>query len=385
MSARRIDIGIPGAAAYSVFVGRGLLGSLGPRVAALAPSRKAVVITDDNVGALHLEGLLASLALAGVEAHALTIPAGEASKSIEVAAELWQAMSMCGIGRDGVVVALGGGVVGDIAGFVASTWMRGIPCIQAPTSLLAMVDSSVGGKTGVNSPAGKNLIGTIAQPALVVCDLDVLATLPDDQWPNGFAEIAKSAVIDSEGFFTWLGENAEGLVRHEPEILLEAVFRSLRFKAGVIVNDVSERGLRECLNYGHTFGHAIEAALGYGAVGHGVAVAEGMRFAVRLAMEAAGAPESFAQRQDALLDSLGLASSIAALSADVLFEQMRCDKKARQGHLRFVLASAPGVWRTMSVDDDLAKIYLIYWEQARDGLNFGRSSEAGHDEGEGEG
>ncbi|MDR3307868.1 MAG: 3-dehydroquinate synthase [Coriobacteriales bacterium] len=368
MSTRRLRVVLEQGQVYDIRVGHRLLTNLGVHLreaSGASKATKAVVITDSNTGPLYLAQVKAGLEKANFEAFDLTIPAGEASKGIDVAHELWEALAYLGLGRDGVIVALGGGVVGDIAGFVASTYMRGIDCVQVPTSLLAMVDSSIGGKTAINLDGGKNLVGTFKQPAYVAADLATLATLPADEWENGFAEIAKSALVDSAQFTQWLVDNAAGLVAHDEAIVQEAIVQSLTFKARVVAHDELEKGLRECLNYGHTFAHALESVAGYGVISHGRAVAEGMRFAARLAIEAIAAPQEFANAQDALLDKLGLTPITTPYAANELFERMFSDKKVRNSELRFVLATAPGTWETVVVDPDLVKIYLILWEQAR--------------------
>lgn len=364
MATQRLNVILDNATTYDIRVGTGLLANLGVQVRAISTATKAVIITDSNVGPLYLKQVKAALAKADFEIFDLTVPAGEESKSIAVAAELWDALALLGIGRDGLIVGLGGGVVGDLSGFVASTYMRGIACVQVPTSLLAMVDSSIGGKTGINLKGGKNLVGTFKQPIYVAADLDTLSTLPVVEWENGFAEIAKSALIDGADFSEWLAGAATGLVAHEEDAVQQAVVRALTFKARVVANDEKEQGERECLNYGHTFAHALEAASGF-SVSHGRAVAEGIRFAARLAVEAVGAPPEFAGVQDALLDSLGLSPIREPYSADELFGRMFSDKKVRNSELRFVFATAPGDWKTLPVDPDLIKIYLILWEQAR--------------------
>jgi 3-dehydroquinate synthase len=349
---------------YDIRVGVGLLEDFGVRLREATDAAKAVIVTDDAVGPRYLERVRTGLVQAGFEVFDLTVPAGEASKSVAVATELWEALALLGLGRDGLIVALGGGVVGDLAGFVASTYMRGVDCVQVPTTLLAMVDSSIGGKTAVNLSEGKNLVGTFKQPIHVVAGLETLRTLPAAEWDNGFAEIAKSALIDGPEFYEWLDAHAEELVAHDEAAVQQAIVRALTFKARVVASDLTEQGRRECLNYGHTFAHALEAASAY-RVSHGRAVAEGIRFAARLAVEAVGAPVAFADAQDALLNHLGLRPLAEVFSADELYERMFSDKKVRKGALRFVLAKAPGEWESVVVDPDLVKIYLILWEQAR--------------------
>ncbi|MDR0346937.1 MAG: 3-dehydroquinate synthase [Coriobacteriales bacterium] len=364
MSTQRLKVVIDRESAYDIRVGTSLLASLGVHTREVSAATKAVVITDDNVGPQYLSKVKASLSEGGFEVFDLTVPAGEGSKSIEVATELWEALVMLGIGRDALIVGLGGGVVGDLAGFVASTYMRGVDYVQVPTSLLAMVDSSIGGKTAINLGAGKNLVGTFWQPRYVLADLKTLDTLPAVERENGFAEIAKSALLDGEEPCRLLMDDAEALLAHAESATQQAIVRSLSLKARVVAADVREKGQRVCLNYGHTFAHALEAVSGY-RISHGRAVAEGMRFAARLAIEAAGAPESLAEAQAILLDGLGLASIAEPFSADELHARMFSDKKVRNDELRFVFVTAPGQWKVVAVDPDLVKIYLILWEQER--------------------
>ena len=302
-------VNIPGERPYDVRIGSDVLDGLGNylrRVDATANAPRILVLSDTNVAPLYLEEAKASLRAADYRVSEIVVPAGEKTKSVEVAGEIWEAMAGLKLGRDCAVVALGGGVVGDLAGFTASTFMRGITVVQAPTSLLAMVDSSVGGKTGVNLSAGKNLVGTFTQPAYVCASTKVLSTLPSREWACGCGEIAKSSVIDSDEFFFWLSDNASALASRDRDVTAEAIARSVVFKADVVAQDKTEsRGVRECLNYGHTLGHAVEALAGYGTFSHGAAVAEGMRFAARLGVDVVGTSAELVDAQDELLDALG--------------------------------------------------------------------------------
>jgi 3-dehydroquinate synthase len=368
----RLQIVLDAGRSYDIRVGSGLLASAGEQlrvVSALSQINQAVVLSDSNVGPLYARAAREALHAAGFSTTLFSVAAGEQSKSLANAGELWEAFAAAGIGRDTVVVALGGGVVGDLAGFVASTWMRGVPFVQLPSSLLAMVDSSIGGKTAIDLAAGKNLVGSFYQPAYVLCDLNLLDSLPDAEWANGLAELVKSAIIDSPEFYNWLLENNAALAARERPVLAQAIVRALRFKASVVVADEREAGRRECLNYGHTFAHALETCAGFGAVGHGRAVAEGIRFAARLATEAVGAPVEFAVEQEAALEALALftplAPAVAHVRAEELYAAMLSDKKVRDGAVRFVFAEAPGHWQATLVDPDLIKIYLLYWQQAQ--------------------
>lgn len=369
MPATKIVVNIPSEPVYDVRIGTDVLEGLGSycrRVPAVADAPRMLVITDSNVAPLYLDAAKASLRRAGYAVSDITVPAGESSKSLAVAGEVWEAMASLALERDCAVVALGGGVVGDLAGFVASTYMRGIAVVQVPTTLLAMVDSSVGGKTAVNLEAGKNLVGTFKQPAYVCASTATLSTLPEREWTCGCAEIAKSAVIAGDEFFFWLEDNAAALAARDEAAATEAIARSVVFKADVVAQDKTEsRGVRECLNYGHTLGHAVEALAGYGVFSHGAAVAEGMRFAARLGAELVGAAPELVRAQDELLDALGLpALAWSAEPADML-AAMKRDKKARSGCVRFVLPTDVGSWQLVTVCDEDILRHLAQWKDAK--------------------
>ena len=323
-----------GAHSYDVQVGNGLLDS--PQLAALVAGKQAFVLSDGNVAPLYLEQVRA--ALPGKQVHSLVIPAGEQEKTLARFGEAMAALAAAGASRDVTVLALGGGVVGDLAGFAAACWMRGARFVQLPTTLLAMVDSSVGGKTAVDLPAGKNLVGAFHQPAAVLADLRVLSTLPARELRAGLAEVVKAASIADADFFEWLEANAEGLVAGDEALLEHAIATAVEFKAGVVSRDERERGERMLLNLGHTFGHAIETAQGYGGLLHGEAVAVGMMLAAKLSTQLEMAPVEDAHRLQDLLTRLGLPTSIPdGLDREDLLARMRLDKKAVSGALRLVL------------------------------------------------
>jgi 3-dehydroquinate synthase len=283
--------------------------------------------------------------------HALVIPAGEQEKSLARFGELMQAMAAAGANRDVTVLALGGGVVGDLAGFAAACWMRGVRFVQLPTTLLAMVDSSVGGKTAVDLSQGKNLVGAFHQPAAVLADIGTLATLPVRELRAGLAEVAKAAAIADPGFFDWLDANAERLLAGDEAMLEHAIAASVAFKAGVVERDEHERGERMLLNFGHTFGHAIETEQGYGGLLHGEAVAVGMVLAANLSTALGLAPAADGARLRALLVRLGLPVALpAGLDANALLQRMRLDKKALSGALRLVL------WRGIGRAEVVAEV-----------------------------
>jgi len=363
----QVPVEIPGAS-YVVHVGEGLLGSAGELIAAVSKARRIALVTDTTVGELFGIGLASKLVTAGFEVFPLSVPPGEKSKSWATAGELVEAFAEEGIGREDLVVALGGGVIGDLAGFAAASYLRGVGFAQVPTTLLSQVDSSVGGKTGVDLAAGKNLAGAFKQPAIVIADISTLASLPGSEWASGLAEVAKSALIDSEGFTAWVETNSGALRARHEAAAQDAVVRSVTFKSKVVRTDERDEGVRECLNYGHTLGHAIENVAGYGAVPHGIAVAEGMRFAARLSVEVAGATREFVRRQDKLLDGLGLESLKAAYDPDDLLSAMHSDKKARGGRIRFVLSCEPGVWRCEAVSDETVREHLEAWAASKKGV-----------------
>lgn len=360
---------IPGETPYDVRIGAGALDGLGQRmraVEALASMERVLVITDANVAPLYRDQAKASLAAEGFRVSDIVVPAGEETKSLAVAGEIWEAMAQLSLERDCVVVALGGGVVGDLAGFIASTYMRGVSLVQVPTTLLSMVDSSVGGKTGVNLAAGKNLVGTFKQPAYVCADTSTLVTLPEREWTCGCAEVAKSAVIDSDEFFFWLVDAADALAARDEAVAAEAIARSVVFKADVVAADKTEsRGVRECLNYGHTLGHAVETLAGYGTFSHGAAVAEGMRFAARLGVALVDTPLELVESQDALLDALGLPALAWSAEPEAMLDAMKRDKKARHGQVRFVLPRDVGAWELVDVDDATLLEHLGAWERSK--------------------
>jgi len=361
---QRIHVGVQDNP-YDIVVGEGVLATVGKLLNEVSDAKRVSLVTDSSVGEIYGPQVSAQLASAGYEVHALSVAPGETSKSWAAAGQILEAMAADGIERGDVVVALGGGVVGDLAGFVAATYLRGIDFAQIPTTLLAQVDSSIGGKTGVDLAAGKNLAGAFKQPLIVISDTDVLATLPDEEWQSGLAELAKSAVIGSEEFLEWLESNADLLLSKDAGARAEAVRRCAAFKAGVVAVDEREAGVRECLNYGHTLGHAIEKVAGYGVISHGRAIAEGMRFAVRLAVECAHAPLEFVARQDLLLDRLGLHALDVRLDVDELYKALRSDKKVRGGVTRWVLADGPGMWRCQSVEDSTIVEHLQAWAASK--------------------
>jgi len=302
-----------GTRSYPVFVGYGLLDDLGNKMHRVSLSGTVIIISDDNVFTLYGERVEGILKGAGFAVHSFVVPPGEDVKSMEDVARIYDFLVRLRVQRDDVIIALGGGVVGDLAGFVAATFMRGIPWVQVPTSLIAMVDASIGGKVGVNHPEAKNLMGAFYQPGMVLADCQTLATLPQREMVSGWAEVIKHGLILDQEFFLFLESNAERLNSLEPEVLTQAIARSAAIKADVVSQDERERvGKRILLNYGHTIGHGIEAATGYQSFLHGEAVAIGMMGAAMLSRRLGLLSSAAVERQQALLDGFGLPTSLKA-------------------------------------------------------------------------
>ena len=320
---------------YPVWIGCGLLGDAA-RWRARLRGRHALVVSNTSVAPLYLDRL--AQGLGGLQWSSFLLEDGEAHKSFANVGRALEALAALGATRDACVIALGGGVVGDLAGFTAACWMRGIDFIQVPTTLLAMVDSSVGGKTGVNLPAGKNLVGAFHQPRAVVADLDTLATLPEREYRAGLAEVVKGAAIGDADFFAWLEAHADALIARDSALLSEAIARKVRYKAGVVARDETEQGERALLNLGHTFGHALETAGHYRTLLHGEAVAVGMLLAARLSERLGMASAADTERMHRLLARLGLPVALPQGSdPEQLLALMRLDKKNTAGSLRLIL------------------------------------------------
>jgi 3-dehydroquinate synthase len=333
VSATRLDV-VLGERSYPIWIGPGLLDDAGAWRAVLR-GRHAVIVTDVHVAPLYLARVRNGLD--GLTHDTIVLPAGETSKTLEHVARVFETLAAIGASRDCAVIALGGGVIGDLAGFAAASWMRGVDFVQMPTTLLAMVDSSVGGKTGVNLAAGKNLVGAFHQPRAVVADTATLTTLPPREYAAGLAEVVKYGAIGDAKFFDWLETNVEALNARDATALAEAIAASCRYKAGVVARDERELGERALLNFGHTFGHAIEAA-DYGHVLHGEAVAIGMVLAAELSAQMGHAPPHDAARLAALLARFDLPTALPRNSdPDALMARMRLDKKNVSGRLRLVL------------------------------------------------
>src|SRR4051794_11058433 len=344
-----VDVAL-GERAYDIVIGRDVLPSLGARIAALRAGARAAVVTDRNVAKHWLEKALASLSQAGVGASHIVVEEGEVSKTYAGLERVSEALISAKIERNDLVIALGGGVVGDLAGFAAAILRRGVDFVQVPTSLLAQVDSSVGGKTGINSPQGKNLLGAFHQPVLVIADTGVLDTLPPRQFRAGYAEVAKYGLLGDEAFFTWLESNhadilSGGAAREH------AIATSCRAKAAIVMRDERENGERALLNLGHTFGHALEAATGFSdRLYHGEGVAIGMVLAAELSAELGMIAEADAMRIQRHLAAAGLPTGLQDIAgftqekigAGALLELMAQDKKVKRGKLTFILLQTVG-------------------------------------------
>ena len=362
MNAPRLTVEVPlGERSYSIEIGAGTLSGAAAFLKRRRPAQRAIVVTDEHVETPHAMAFADALADGGVQVDLIVIDAGEASKDVETAFELWNKLLDLGVDRQTVVAAVGGGVIGDLAGFVAATFARGLPYVQVPTTLLAQVDSSVGGKTGVNLPGGKNMVGAFWQPVGVLIDSDVLKTLPDREFRSGLAEVVKYGVILDAEFFVWLETHADELASRQTAALEHAIARSCELKAQVVSQDERElTGLRAVLNYGHTFAHAFETLTDYSALLHGEAVSMGMHCAARLAERLGRIDESLTSRQAALLQRFGLAIQPPRFEASDVLRVMARDKKAAAGKLRFVLPSRLGhVELVADVDESLVKDVLL--------------------------
>jgi 3-dehydroquinate synthase len=344
-----------GARSYDILISHHSLAQLSEEILKrLQPSRVAV-ISDNTVAALYGEQLVNSLDAGGIKARLITFPAGEGSKNLSEYGRLLDQMAELGLDRKSAIVALGGGVTGDLAGFAAASYMRGIPYVQAPTTLLAMVDSSVGGKTGVDHKLGKNLIGAFYQPRLVFADVATLVTLSDDEFRSGMAEVIKHGVIRDAEYFAFLEENVDAIMNRDSTVLEYVIARSCQIKAEVVSSDERESGLRAILNFGHTVGHAIETLSNYRCYKHGEAVSIGMVVASLIAREVYGLSDNDIGRLKTLLTQIGLPIALSenpALNTDAILKTMYGDKKAEHGVLRFILPPRIGSTSISAINDD---------------------------------
>ena len=355
METVHIDLG---ERSYPIVIAEGLLAQ-SSTWQALPKAAAALVVTNDVVAPLYLSALKQALSGQYAQVHEVVLPDGEAHKDWQTLNLIFDALLQHGCDRKTVLFALGGGVVGDMTGFAAASYMRGVPFVQVPTTLLSQVDSSVGGKTAINHPLGKNMIGAFYQPQLVLCDLATLDTLPERELSAGLGEIIKYGPIADMQFFDWLERNMDGVLRRDRDLLAHAVKRSVEIKAWVVGQDEKEAGLRAILNFGHTFGHAIEAGMGYGNWLHGEGVAAGMVMAAELSQRLGLVEASFVSRLRKLIERAGLPVRAAVIDAQDnagrYLELMRVDKKSEAGEIRFVLIDGPGKAVMRSAPDALVR------------------------------
>lgn len=347
MSLNKVRVDLAGRS-YDILIGTDLLSNAGKLLAPHFKRKFAIIVTDENVAKLHLVTLAQSLMAAGFTIRDIIMPAGEKSKSYEYLAKTCDALLGAGVERNDVVIALGGGVIGDLTGFAASILRRGVNFIQIPTTLLAQVDSSVGGKTGINSPHGKNLIGAFHQPLAVLADLDVLNTLPQRQRASGYAEVVKYGLLGDVGFYNWLDQNVKSIMAGELEATAHAVKTCCAMKARIVAEDETENGIRALLNLGHTFGHALEAATGYSdTLLHGEAVAIGIVQAFGFSEMLGHCEQGLNRKVASHLRRAGLYTHTSDINANLpppeaMLKLMYQDKKAEGGKLTFILAEAIG-------------------------------------------
>jgi 3-dehydroquinate synthase len=361
---KTIEVAGDGFRAYEVRVGEGLLARAGEMVAPLLPRKRCVVVTDETVGGLHGPALIAALERAGVTSTVIAVPPGEASKCFSQLEDLCDRLLALDLDRGDQIVAFGGGVVGDLAGFAASIYKRGVDFIQIPTTLLAQVDSSVGGKTAIDTPRGKNLIGAFHQPRLVLCDLGVLDTLPDRELAAGYAEVVKYGLLGDLAFFEDLEANGARVLARNRAALEAAVAHCVAMKAAIVSEDARDHGKRALLNLGHTFGHAVEAESGFTLL-HGEAVALGCTLAFRFSAKEGLCSAEDAERVASVFDEAKLPTRLyatpgAPFRADALLAHMRQDKKAEGGSIVLILANAIGdAFAARGVDPDAVRAFLV--------------------------
>jgi 3-dehydroquinate synthase len=360
-----------GGRSYDIVIGEDLLAGAGPLVLPLAAQRRAIVVSDERVARLYLQAISASLDACGIAHQSVVLPPGEQTKDFAHLRELCERTLSLGIERGTLLIALGGGVIGDLVGFAAGILLRGLDFVQVPTTLLAQVDSSVGGKTGINTPQGKNLVGLFHQPRLVLADVGVLNTLDARQMRAGYAEIVKYGLLGDSSFFEWLEANGERILAGDPAALRHAVAASCRAKAAIVAEDEREGGSRALLNLGHTFGHALEAETGFGdTLLHGEAVAIGtvLAFDLSARLGLASSDDVHRVRRHFAIAGLPIDSRFLAgrgTSADRLLAHMRTDKKVRDGRLTFILARGIGrAFICRDVKDNDVRAVLKAWMAA---------------------
>jgi 3-dehydroquinate synthase len=347
---KQITVGL-GERSYPIWIGRDILPRLGEALNAVSFPNKIAIVTNPTVGELYCETVLGHLVAAGYRASVIRLPDGEEYKSFDTLVTIYDVLIEQHFDRYCGLLALGGGVIGDMAGFAAASYLRGIPFVQLPTTLLAQVDSSVGGKTGVNHPLGKNLIGAFYQPQHVHIDVAVLETLSQREFAAGLAEVIKYGIIRDRGFFDWLSNHRQALLQRDADALIHAVMISCQIKADVVENDEKERGLRALLNLGHTFGHAVETLAGYGVIKHGEAVAIGTVMAAKVSQRLGFCTLQEVERISELLSAFDLPVEPPDFTPNEYLDVMQHDKKVKDGLLRVVLNHGIGAAQLHSVDD----------------------------------
>ena len=355
MKTVRVDLGARG---YDIAIGHGVLSDLGRLYSDRGLGASAAIVTNPTVAALYLDAVRQSLEAVGVSVSVVMMPDGEVYKTLETASGIYGDLIRAGLDRRACLVALGGGVVGDTAGFVAATYLRGIDFVQAPTTLEAQVDASVGGKTAVDHPLGKNMIGAFHQPRLVLIDTDTLKSLPDRELCAGMAEVVKHGIIRDPDLVSFLEDHIEDVIhrRLDADRMNWLIAQNCRIKAEVVAADETEKGLREILNYGHTVGHAVEVVTDYAQYKHGEAVCLGMLAAGKIAVEKGMWSQADFERQNALIARLQAPNGTASLSVDALLDRMGSDKKARGGVIRFVLPERMG---QVASRDDVTRAEMV--------------------------
>jgi 3-dehydroquinate synthase len=352
-----VDVAL-GSRSYRIVVAAGALATVGPRLSELKVGSRAALVSDAAVARLYGKTVMASLESAGFTVATIEVPEGEGAKTLPIAERCWNKLLEAGLDRTSTVLALGGGAVGDVAGFAAATYMRGINFVQLPTTVLAQVDASIGGKTAIDHPLGKNMIGAFHQPRLVVVDPAVARTLPEREFRSGLAEIVKHGIVLDAEYFVELERDAQPLLTRDLAVLERIIGGSCRLKASVVERDEREAELRHVLNYGHTIGHALEATTGYARFTHGEAVSLGIVAEARLACRLGIASDQTLARQERLLQALGLPVRAAAIDVEPVVGAMARDKKAKDGRIPFVLAPAIGAFRLV-YDVPLAEVRAV--------------------------
>ena len=360
VSTVRVELG---ERSYPIRIGDGTLGDVGPAIARQTGASRVALITVPGVGRRYASRVTRSLGQAGVRVHRFDVPDGDATKNLRQVAKLYDALLAAGLDRSSAVVALGGGMVGDLAGFVAATYLRGIPFVQIPTTVLAMVDASIGGKVAVNLPQGKNLVGAFHQPRLVFIDVQVLRSLPVRERAAGFAEVVKAGALWDADFFARVERQPEALLELDPGRLVPVLRRACAIKAEVVAADERESGVRMLLNLGHTLGHAVEKIGGYKGLLHGEAVAMGMVYAARRSEQLDLAPAGTEERLAGLLHRFGLPTELPLLPRKAYLEALRVDKKSRESRIRYIVLRRIG--QADTVDLTPARILPAGWEKQR--------------------